>query len=69
MKIKDKKLKRTVDVSHKNCLKEDCYWPRPDPGVFVQGRGYRSRGGKTEWICGHRAIHGCPVSAIKKRGE
>jgi len=62
MKIKDKNLKKLVDVSDKDCLRRKCYWPRPDPGVFVQGRGYRSRPGKRDqWICGTRAIHGCPI--------
>ena len=60
MKIKDGKI--LVDVKEKACLGRRCYWPRPDPGVFVQGRGYKTRGSKpsTEWICGTRAIHGCP---------
>lgn len=60
MKIKDKKVKQMVDVSYEECPTRECYWPRPDPGIFVQGRGYQSRPGKAEWICGHRAIHGCP---------
>jgi hypothetical protein len=64
MKIRDKKVKEYVDVAEKECLKFKCYWPRPDPGVFVQGRGYRSRHNdnrKSEWICGTRNIHGCPI--------
>ena len=62
MKVRDKNLKQTVDVSDKECLKRECYWPRPDPGVFTQGVGYRTRypGMKTEWLCGNREIHGCP---------
>ena len=60
MKIKDKKMKVMVDVCDPDCPNRPCYWPRIDPGIFVQGRGYRSRPGKREWICGHRAIHGCP---------
>ena len=60
MKIKDKKLKKWIDVSDKNCLKRKCYWPRIDPGVFTQGQGYRHRSGKQEWLCGTREIHGCP---------
>ena len=61
MKVRDKNLKQTVDVSDKECLKRECYWPRPDPGVFTQGVGYRTRypGMKTEWLCGNREIHGC----------
>jgi len=60
VKIKDKKLKKWIDVSDKNCLKRSCYWPRIDPGVFTQGQGYRTRSGKQEWLCGTREIHGCP---------
>jgi len=63
MLVKDKELKKKVDVSEKDCLSRPCYWPRSDPGIFVQGRGYRSRGGKPlkHYICGNRAIHGCPI--------
>jgi hypothetical protein len=62
MKVYDKDIKSQVDVCDKDCPKRDCYWPRTDPGVFVQGRGYRSRGSKpsNEYICGTREIHGCP---------
>jgi len=62
MKIYDKELKKKVYVFGKECLKRDYYWPRPDPGVFTQGVGYKSRGSKVshEYICGTRAIHGCP---------
>ena len=62
MKIRDKTIKELVDVSEKDCLNRTCYWPRPDPGVFTQGVGYRTRnpGRKPEWLCGHREIHGCP---------
>lgn len=61
MKVRDKALKETVAVYDKSCLKRSCYWPRPDPGSFSQGRGYCSRsGGKREWLCGTRAAHGCP---------
>lgn len=42
MKIRDKELKETVDVCDRNCLKKSCYWPRPNPGSFAQGRGYIS---------------------------
>jgi len=64
MKIRDRKIKQTVDVSDKECLKRKCYWPRPDPGVFTQGVGYRTRSGKQEWICGTREIHGCPIPKL-----
>ena len=62
MKIKDKLLKVEVAVCDVNCYVRKCYWPRPDPGVFTAGKGYKSRGHKTsvEYICGTRAIHGCP---------
>ena len=58
MKVHDKKIREDVDVCEKDCPTRTCYWPRPDPGIFTQGVGYRRR--KPEWICGHRAIHGCP---------
>ena len=62
MKIRDKNIKHLVDVCHKDCPNRECYWPRPDPGVFTPGKGYKSRGPKqsSEYICGTRAIHGCP---------
>ena len=61
MKVRDKSLRKDVEVAERECLKRKCYWPRPDPGVFVQGRGYRSRGnGDREYVCGTRDIHGCP---------
>jgi hypothetical protein len=62
MKIKDKKLKEMVDVSSRECPTRECYWPRPDPGVFTQGVGYRTRNpkAKPEWMCGTREINGCP---------
>lgn len=64
MKIRDRKLKQDVDVSDKDCPKRKCYWPRPNPGVFVQGRGYRRYGDKRdkEWLCGTRNIHDCPIT-------
>lgn len=63
MKVRDKKLKVAVDVKESNCVKDGrtCYWPRPDPGVFTQGRGYSTRGsGPVGWLCGTREVHGCP---------
>jgi hypothetical protein len=67
MKVKDKEINKTVEVCHKECPKRECYWPRPDPGVFTPGKGYKSRGSKpsSEYICGHRAIHGCPDKYCK----
>ena len=61
MKVRDREIKETVDVSEKACLKMPCYWPRPDPGVFTKGQGYRTRGYDAGWICGTREIHGCPI--------
>jgi len=66
MKIFDKQLKKDVDVCCKECPKYICYWPRQNPGSFQIGRGYRSFGDSRdkEWICGTRAIHGCPDTPI-----
>lgn len=61
MKIKDKKIGRLVLVADKDCSCRKCYWPRPDPGVFTQGVGYKARaGGSAGWLCGTREAHGCP---------
>lgn len=60
MKARDKGLKKSVDVSDQDCLNRPCYWPRSDPGIFTQGRGYRQRSTTLGWICGTREIHGCP---------
>jgi hypothetical protein len=62
VKVKDKKIKEMVDVSDKECPRRECYWPRPDPGAFTQGVGYRTRypGEKPKWLCGNREISGCP---------
>lgn len=63
MKIKDKEIGEMVNVSCVECPKYECYWPRPDPGIFTQGQGYRRKhddGHKDEWLCGNREIRGCP---------
>lgn len=61
MKIRDKQIKKMVDVSREECPTFECYWPRPDPGVFTQGQGYRQRAsGSAGWLCGRREISGCP---------
>ena len=60
MLVRDKDLKKEIDVRCKECLKKACYWPRPDPGVFTQGVGYRTRTGKVGWLCGTREVRGCP---------
>jgi len=41
MKVKDKASGQMVDVSEKDCPALECYWPRPDPGVFTQGVDHR----------------------------
>lgn len=68
MKVRDKKNRQMVDVSEADCPNKSCYWPRPDPGVFTQGVGYRTRnpGKKPEWLCGNREIHGCPIAGVCK---
>lgn len=71
MKIKDKNVKKMVDVQCKECPTFQCYWPRLHPGTFRQGIGYKSRyydRPETEWICGTREVHGCPVQPKKKEG-
>ena len=62
MKVKDKNINEIVDVRESECLNRPCYWPRPDPGIFTPGCGYRARGQQpsSEYICGNRDIHGCP---------
>ena len=61
MKIKDKDIKQTVEVAGTDCLIFKCYWPRPDPGQFIQGQGYQTRnGGNRGWLCGTREARGCP---------
>ncbi len=59
MLIKDKELKVKVDVLDAECLQRRCYWPRSNPGVYTQGRGYSNAKPK-EWLCGTRCAHGCP---------
>ena len=62
MKVRDKELKKDVDVCEKICLQRKCYWPRLDPGTFNQGQGYKFR--SNNWICGKREISGCPDEPI-----
>jgi hypothetical protein len=59
MKIRDRKLRANVEVADRLCPQRDCYWPRPDPGRFTQGKGY-SNAVAGRWLCGTREIHGCP---------
>ncbi|TCT21181.1 hypothetical protein [Thiobaca trueperi] len=61
MKVKDKALRELVNVCEPACLKRPCYWPRPDPGMFTPGQGYRSReSGSKGYLCGTREARGCP---------
>ena len=60
-----KNINKMVNVADIDCLNRKCYWPRPDPGIFTQGFGYRQRNKKPEWLCGTREIHGCPNSVTK----
>jgi len=69
MKIKDKEFKKLVEVYDEDCPKLKCYWPRPDPGVYTQGVGYRQRSYKVGWLCGTREVRGCPdIKELKKKG-
>lgn len=60
MKVRDKNVGALVDVFEPACLGKRCYWPRTNPGSFVQGRGYS--GATNDWLCGTRQIHGCPAN-------
>ncbi len=68
MEIKNKELKKMVNVSRKECPTFDCYWPRAHPGIFTQGQGYKSCDAsiKGKYICGNREIRGCPDHPIAK---
>ena len=63
MKVRDKELKETVDVLEKACLSRKCYWPRPNPGSFSLGVGYKSTSDRS-YLCGTRHARGCPSEAI-----
>lgn len=58
MLIKDKEMNIQINVLDRECPKRKCYWPRPDPGTFTRGQGYKHR--SDDWICGEREIRGCP---------
>jgi len=60
MKIYDEDIGQKVDVCEPECPDRYCYWPRPDPGIFTQGKGYRTRKNPRGYICGYREIRGCP---------
>lgn len=63
MQVKDKKINKIVNVVDGTCLSKKCYWPRKNPGMFMQGRGYKSYGDSRdkEYLCGTRHAHGCPT--------
>lgn len=69
MKIKDKNVGELVDVCDADCPEMKCYWPRPDPGVFTKGVGYKTRvdGPRGKWLCGTREINGCPARENRKK--
>jgi hypothetical protein len=67
MRIHDTELQADIDVYDRDCPARPCYWPREDPGVFVDGRGYH--GGSDRWLCGTRQIHGCPDDASGGESE
>jgi hypothetical protein len=69
MKVRDKELKKDVDVSCKDCLKFECYWARPHPGIFKQGSGYTNTAEMQKrygYICGTREVRGCPEKPKQK---
>ena len=65
MKVRDRELKRDVDVCDRFCLCANCYYPRLDPGVFIPGIGYRHR--SDNYLCGTRKIAGCPTTVNYQR--
>ena len=69
MKIKDKNHRVKVDVAEKECPDRKCYWPRPDPGVFLPGRGYRQLSMPRGWLCGTREARGCPGKHCENGGK
>ena len=56
--------KKSVDVSHKDCPKMECFQLGQDKGTFAPGRGYTSYHDKPRWVCFRRHLHGCPVGWI-----
>ena len=71
MIIKDKHLDKMVGVADKDCWLRPCYWPRPDPGAFAAGAGYkvRAHNANCEYICGTREKNGCPAEHCGDSGE
>jgi len=64
----DPQVKKRVSVAHHDCPRRTRYWPRPDPGVFCPGQGYRTRepGRPPRWLCGTRELDGCPADCVVK---
>jgi len=69
MIIRDPKLRERVSVRSRECLGLACYWPRVDPGPFLQGRGYRPSEGTGQWLCGTREARGCPDKVTAKEAK
>ena len=68
MKIKDKNLKKMVDVNRAECSKLDCYNPCEWKGSITPGIGY-SYAPKSQWCytCLTRDNHGCPLEPKLKQ--
>ena len=62
MNVKDKKLKKMVDVNRVECPELDCYNPCEWKGSITPGIGY-SYAPKSQWhyTCLTRDNHGCPT--------
>jgi hypothetical protein len=60
MNLFDKALNARVSVRDRECPGRPCYRPRPDPGPYAQGRGYREGLPGSGWLCGVREARGCP---------
>lgn len=61
MKVRDKELKKQVDVSNKDCPKRWCYSPCEWKGTITPGVGYQyAPKSMWYWMCLHRYNHGCP---------
>lgn len=61
MQVRDKQLKKNVDVSDKDCPKRWCYSPCEWKGTITPGVGYNyAPKSMWRWTCLHRDNHGCP---------
>lgn len=61
MKVRDKNLRKDVDVYDKDCPKRACYQPIEWKGNIIPGVGYQYAP-KSSWHyrCGTRDRRGCP---------